>query len=123
MVRVQRYILLDLDVVYASEQRQAVSNTHNAHLFEVVVLHLDESKSGDGLIDKGICILRQAQSSDPVGDLLSSPLGDKTGRTWVERVRKRVAEGRGRVLSTGRHVVVVKIVVLKLRSRQSGRVI
>ena len=123
MVRVQRYILLDLDVVYASEQRQAVSNTHNAHLFEVVVLHLDESKSGDGLIDKGICILRQAQSSDPVGDLFSSPLSDKTGRTWVEGVRKRVAEGRGRVLSTGRHVVVAEMVVVQVVTRQDRRVV
>lgn len=41
MIRVQRDVLLDLDVVYAFEQRQAMPDTHDAHFLEVVVLHLD----------------------------------------------------------------------------------
>jgi hypothetical protein len=125
MVRVQRNVLLDLDVVYAFEQRQAVSYTHDAHLFEVVGLHLDKSQTGDGLVNKGVGILRQTrpQSSDPVGDLLSRPFGDEAGRTGVERVRQRVAEGGGRVLSTGRHVVVAEMVVVQVVTRQNGRVV
>lgn len=125
MVRVQRDILLDLNVVYTFEQRQAMPDTHDAHLLEVVVLHLDESQTGDGLVNKGVGILAQTQSSDPVGDLLSGPLRDKASRTWVKRMRQGVAEGGGRVLGTGRHVfvVVVRMIGLQVRARQSGRVV
>lgn len=123
MVRVQRDVLLDLDIVYTSEQRQTMTHTHDAHLFEVVVLHLDKGQTGNGLVNKGVGILCKTQRSDPVGDLLSSPLSDKACRAWVERMRQRVAEGGGRVLSTGRHVVVVKIVVVQVGARKSWRVI
>lgn len=37
MIRVYRYLLLDLDVVNALEDRQPMADTDNGHLFQLLV--------------------------------------------------------------------------------------
>lgn len=55
MFIVQRYVLFDLDLVYSLEQCESVANTSNAHLFEVLVLHLGKRLPIDRFIYTSAC--------------------------------------------------------------------
>lgn len=50
MIRVKRYVLLDLDVKNSLQQGKSVADTGYAELFQVLVLHFYEGFSVDGLI-------------------------------------------------------------------------